>query len=113
MNIRISNLNTAIDNESLKKLFSEYGQVKSAQVVKDSFTETSRGFGFVEMEDTAEARQAIDGLNNTVVENFTLAVEEAKPREMHQGSYKIGNGPIEVYRFNKKGDCTLDFCSRF
>jgi RNA recognition motif-containing protein len=102
MNIQISNLNTSIDNEELKKLFSNYGEVKSAQVVNDVFTNTSRGFGFVEMDDTLEAKNAIEGLNNTVLENLTLTVEEAKQRHEHKGSYKIGNGPIEVYRFNRK-----------
>lgn len=102
MNIQISNLNVSINNEELKKLFSNYGEVKSAHVVKDVFTETSRGFGFVEMEDNTAAKNAIDGLHNTMVENLTLLVEEAKPTTTHKGSYKIGNGPIEVYRFNKK-----------
>ena len=102
MNIQISNLNTAIDNEHLKKLFSDYGDVKSAQVVKDVFTETSRGFGFVEMEDNTAAQNAIDRLNNTVVEALTISVEESKPATIHRGSYKVGNGPIDVYRFNKK-----------
>ena len=102
MNIQISNLNTTIDNENLKKLFSGYGEVKSAQVVKDAFTGTSRGFGFVEMEDNAAAKSAIEGLHNTVMDSLTLSVEEAKPTTTHKGSYKIGNGPIEVYRFNKK-----------
>lgn len=102
MNIQVSNLNSIIDNESLKNLFTPYGAVKSAQVVKDVFTETSRGFGFVEMEDSHSAQNAIEGLNNTVVEKFTISVEECLPATIHRGSYRVGTGPIEVYRFNKK-----------
>jgi RNA recognition motif-containing protein len=102
MNIQISNLNTGLDNEGLKKLFIPYGIVKSAQIVKDVFTDTSRGFGFVEMENDTAAQSAIDGLHNTVVEELTISVEESKPKTIHRGSYKVGNGPIEVYRFKKK-----------
>lgn len=102
MNIQISNLNTEIDNDGLKQLFTPYGTVKAAQVMKDVFTETSRGFGFVEMEDNASGQNAIEGLNNTVVERLTISVEETKPQTIHRGSYKVGNGPIEVYRFNRK-----------
>ena len=102
MNIQISNLNTSIDNEGLKKIFSNYAEVKSAEVVNDVFTNTSRGFGFVEMEDNLEGQNAIDGLNNTVVDNLMLTVEVAKVKQEHKGSYKIGNGPIEVYRFNRR-----------
>ena len=102
MNIQVSNLNTVIDNETLKQLFAPYGTVNTAQVVKDVFTETSRGFGFVEMEDDSAAQSAINGLHNTVVEQLTITVEESKPQTIHRGSYKVGNGPIEMYRFNKK-----------
>jgi RNA recognition motif-containing protein len=102
MNIQISNLNTGLDNEGLKKLFIPYGIVKSAQIVKDVFTDTSRGFGFVEMENDTAAQSAINGLHNTVVEELTISVEESKPKTIHRGSYKVGNGPIEVYRFKKK-----------
>ena len=102
MNIQVSNLSTTVDNEELKKMFSPYGEVKSANVVKDVFTESSRGFGFVEMEDGVQAQKAIDGLNNNLHDELTLSVQEAKPKTIHTGSYKVGNGPIEVYRFKKK-----------
>ena len=54
------------------------------------------------MEDNLEGQNAIDGLNNTVVDNLMLTVEVAKVKQEHKGSYKIGNGPIEVYRFNRR-----------
>jgi RNA recognition motif-containing protein len=102
MNIQITNLNTAVDNDGLKKLFSPYGEVKSAEVIKDVFTETSRGFGFVEIEDSTAAQKAIDQLNDTVFEKLTIMVKEAKPKTTLKGSYKVGNGIVEVYRFNKR-----------
>jgi RNA recognition motif-containing protein len=103
MNIQISNLNTSIDNEALKELFTPFGVVKTAKVEKDAFTNTSRGFGFIEMENDSDSQNAINSLNNTVVKDLTITVEESKPKTIHRGSYKVGgNGPVEVYRFNKK-----------
>jgi RNA recognition motif-containing protein len=101
MNIYISNLSSAVKNEDLQKMFSAYGEVKSAEVAIDVFTGESRGFGNVEMEDEAAAHKAIESLNKTQVETLTISVEEAKPKVVHQGSYKVGNGPVEVYRFRK------------
>jgi len=51
MNIYVENLDSVIDNDKLREIFSSYGEVKSAEVVKDVFTNVSRGFGYVEMED--------------------------------------------------------------
>ena len=51
MNIYVENLDSIIDNEKLREIFSSYGEVKSAEVVKDVFTDVSRGFGYVEMEE--------------------------------------------------------------
>lgn len=53
MKVYIENLHDTIDDEKLSEIFSSYGEVKSAQVVKDVFTDVSRGFGYVEMEDEA------------------------------------------------------------
>jgi RNA recognition motif-containing protein len=90
MNIYVSNLSFNASDEDLKKIFAEYGEIVSAKVVKDKFTEKSRGFGFVEMPDNAEAQKAIQGLNGREVEGRTISVIEAKPKEEHQGSYKVG-----------------------
>lgn len=101
MNIYIANLDNAIDDESLKELFSSYGEVKSAEVVKDVFTGISRGFGYVDMEDGA-AQAAINELNQTVLHTLTITVEEAPAKKAQQGSYKVGNGAVSAYRFKKK-----------
>ncbi|MBD0279369.1 MAG: RNA-binding protein [Bacteroidota bacterium] len=101
MNIYISNLDTGIDNEELKHLFASYGEVKSAEVVKDVFTGTSRGFGYVEMEDEA-AQNAIKELNQTVLHTLTITVEEGRVKKEQKGSYKVGNGAVNVYKFRKK-----------
>ena len=101
MNIYISNLSSAIGNEELEKLFSTFGTVASAEISKDVFTGQSRGFGHVEMPDEDAAHHAIAALNNTLLEGLTVSVQEAKVKEVHKGSYKVGNGAVNVYKFRK------------
>jgi RNA recognition motif-containing protein len=100
MNIYIANLDSAIDHEQLKELFASYGEVESAEVVKDVFTGASRGFGYVQMSDEA-AKNAIKELNQTVLHTLTITVEEAPEKKEQKGSYKVGNGAVNVYRFRK------------
>jgi len=100
MNIYIENLDRGIDDEKLKEIFSFYGEVKSAEVVKDAFTDVSRGFGYVEMEDEA-ARNAVKGLNQTLLNELKLTVKEAAPKNERKGSYKVGTGAVNLYRFRK------------
>lgn len=101
MNIYVSNLDTSLESEDLKKLFMVYGEVSSAEIVKDVFTEKSRGFGFVEMPNQDEAEKAIATLHKSEVNNRTVVVQQAPPKEEHKGSYKVGNGAMNVYRFKK------------
>lgn len=86
MNIYVSNLSFNVQDEDLKDFFAEYGEVASAKVITDKFTGKSRGFGFVEMPDTASAQKAIAELDNATVENRTIRVMEAKPKEEKGGS---------------------------
>jgi RNA recognition motif-containing protein len=100
MNIYVENLDFTIDNDKLKEIFSPYGEVKSAKVVKDAFTDRSRGFGYVEMDEPA-AQSAISGLNQTLLNNLKLTVKEAPTKNEHKGSYKVGQGLVNIYRFRK------------
>jgi RNA recognition motif-containing protein len=81
MNIYVSNLSFNIQDEELKQFFAPYGEVTSAQIINDRETGRSRGFGFVEMSDDEASRKAIAELNGTSVDNRTITVSEAKPRE--------------------------------
>ena len=76
MNIYICNLSSIIGNEDLKQLFSVYGEVKSANIVNDILTGESRGFGYIEMEDTAAAHKAITALDQTEVDTLVISVQE-------------------------------------
>ncbi|RPD51770.1 RNA recognition motif domain-containing protein [Paracnuella aquatica] len=81
MNIYVSNLSFNVQDEDLREFFTEYGEVSSAKVITDKFTNKSRGFGFVEMPDDAAAQQAINELDQATVEGRTIRVMEAKPKE--------------------------------
>ena len=81
MNIYVSNLSFNVQDEDLREFFAEYGEVTSAKVIMDKFTNRSRGFGFVEMPDNAAAQKAITELDGATVEGRAIKVSEAKPRE--------------------------------
>jgi RNA recognition motif-containing protein len=85
MKIYVGNLPFGVDDESLSKLFVEFGEVDSAKVITDRDTGRSRGFGFVEMSDGKEARQAIEAVNGRELDGRTLTVNEAKPRRDRGG----------------------------
>jgi len=90
MRIYVGNLNYDTNDESLLALFKEYGQVESAKVVTDKYSGRSRGFGFVEMPDSAEAQKAIEALNGQEVDGRTLKVNEARPRGSGGGGGRGG-----------------------
>jgi len=88
MNIYVSNLSFAVQDEDLRGFFAEYGEVTSAKVIMDKFTNRSRGFGFVEMSDKAAAQQAIKELDGATVDGRQIKVNEARPREDRGGAGK-------------------------
>ena len=85
MNIYVGNLSPEVTEEDLNGLFSEYGQVSSAKIIRDMFSQESRGFGFVEMPGQAEAQKAIESLNTQEVKGKKLVVNEARPRQDRRG----------------------------
>lgn len=85
MNIYVSNLSFNVTDEDLEDFFADYGQVSSAKVITDKFTNKSRGFGFVEMPDDEAARKAIAELDGGIVEGRAIKVTEARPREERSG----------------------------
>ena len=77
----VGNLGYSIGDSDLEKLFTTYGSVRSAQVIKDRDSGRSKGFGFVEMGSEQEAQAAITALNGKEIDGRTLAVNEARPKE--------------------------------
>ncbi len=92
MNIYVSNLSFNVQDEDLREFFAEYGEVSSAKVIMDKFTNRSRGFGFVEMPDNVAAQKAIQELDGATVEGRAIKVSEAKPREERSNSGGSGSG---------------------
>lgn len=80
-NIYVGNLPWSTTSDELSEMFQQYGTVSRAQVVTDRETGRSRGFGFVEMPNEAEANAAIAALNNQSMNGRPLTVNVAKPRE--------------------------------
>lgn len=91
-NIYVGNLTWDVNQDELYALFQEHGEVGRAQVITDRETGRSRGFGFVEMPNDAEALKAIDALNGTDFKGRPLTVNEAKPRESGGGGGRGGYG---------------------
>jgi cold-inducible RNA-binding protein len=81
VNIFVGNLAFNATEHDLRQLFEQYGAVEKINVITDRETGRSRGFGFVEMADSREARAAIEGLQGTEFAGRALTVNEAKPRE--------------------------------
>jgi len=77
----VGNLSYQMTDQQLHELFSESGNVASAQVVTDRYTGEARGFGFVEMATEDEAQQAIAAINGRNVGGRALVVNESRPRE--------------------------------
>jgi RNA recognition motif-containing protein len=94
MNIYVSNLSYNTVTESLQQLFAGYGEVTSANIITDRETGRSRGFGFVEMPNDAEAQNAIDKLNETEFEGKTIIVAVARPKteRSDRGGFNRGGG---------------------
>jgi RNA recognition motif-containing protein len=80
VNIYVGNLSFEVTDEDLQQAFSAFGQIATVSVVKDKFTGQSRGFGFVEMPNPAEAQAAIAGLNGKEIKGRALNINEARPR---------------------------------
>ncbi len=81
MNIYVGNLDFKVNEDDLKRVFEEYGNVISAKIISDKFSGRSKGFGFVEMDDESAAKEAINDLNGSVLEKREIVVNEAKPRK--------------------------------
>ena len=82
----VGNLSFDVNDQELEQAFSEYGEVTSATVVIDKYTDRSRGFGFVEFAQEEDAQKAKEGMNGKDLKGRPLKVDEARePRERSRG----------------------------
>ena len=77
----IGNLPYTVNDEQLKDIFKEAGNVEAANVVTDKFSGRSRGFGFVEMSSEEEVKKAVEELNEKEVDGRKIVVNEARPKK--------------------------------
>lgn len=87
----VGNLAYDVTDEDLRKAFAAHGRVSSATVVKDRFSNQSKGFGFVEMSSRSEAHSAMQALNGEDIKGRAINVNEARPRQ-EGGSNGGGRG---------------------
>ena len=92
MNIYVGNLANQVTEDDLHKAFEAFGQVESANIIKDKFSGESRGFGFVQMPSKQEAQKAIEQMNGTDLMGRTINVNEARPRTERPGGGREGSG---------------------
>lgn len=92
MRLYVGNLSFSTTEDSLRAAFEAHGAVTSASIVMDRETGRSRGFGFVEMANDAEAKAAIAALHGSNMDGRNLTVNEARPREQSGGGRGFGGG---------------------
>jgi RNA recognition motif-containing protein len=106
MNIYVGSLPFDLDEEELKEIFEEYGEVSTVKVITDKFTGKSRGFGFVEMPDVETAKKAIEDLNGAEIDGRTIVVNESveKPEGSRRSNFRGGDNRGGGGGYNKGGN---------
>ena len=80
MNIYVGQLPYSVTEEELIEMFLQYGEVSSLNLIMDRYSGQSKGFGFIEMPNNAEADQAIKGLNKSMLKGREIKVNQAEER---------------------------------
>jgi RNA recognition motif-containing protein len=81
MNIFVGSLPFSIEESRLQELFEEFGEVNSVKIISDKFSGRSKGFGFVEMPDDEQAKNAINELNGSDLDGRKIVVNQAEERK--------------------------------
>ncbi len=79
-NIYVGNISYSVTEENIQELFEQHGKVNSVKIIIDRYTQRSKGFGFVEMEDEKEADEAINAINGIEFLGRNLKVNEAREK---------------------------------
>ena len=101
MNIYVGNLSWNLKDQDLSNLFASHGEVVSAKIVTDKFTNRSKGFGFVEMANDEQAQAAIAALNGSEVDGRGIVVNESRPKP--EGGGAGGGGGFKKRSFGSGG----------
>jgi RNA recognition motif-containing protein len=85
MNIYVGNLSPDVSDQELEDAFAKYGKVKSTKIIRDLFSQQSKGFGFIEMLNNNEASDAIKEFNTSELKGKRIIVNEARPQRDRRG----------------------------
>ena len=96
MKIYIGNFSYDITEDDLQEVFKPFGHVESIKIIKDKFTGSSKGFGFIEMPNKREAEAAMQGI--TEIKGRRVTINEARP-QIHSG---FGGGKSRGSRDNRR-----------
>jgi len=91
MNLYVGSLHYSTSEDELKELFTEYGEVTSVKIIIDKYSGRSKGFGFVEMPNEAEAKKAIKELNGAEVQGRNIIVNESVERTERKSKFRGGD----------------------
>ena len=91
MNIYVGSLSFRMREDELRKAFEEFGEVTAARIITDKYSGRSKGFGFVEMPNDAEAKKAIDELNGQEISGRRIVVNESVERTERKSSFRGRN----------------------
>ena len=80
MKLYVGNLAYSVSENDLREMFSAFGEIASAELIKDRMSGQSKGFGFVEMPNNSEADTAIKTLNGKMNDGRSLKVNQAQPK---------------------------------
>lgn len=80
MNIYVGNLSYKVEENELRQLFEEYGEVASVNIITDKYSGRSKGFAFIEMNDEEQAKKAIEEINQKELDGRQIVVNVARPR---------------------------------
>jgi RNA recognition motif-containing protein len=98
MNIYVGNISFKVNDDQLRQIFEEYGEVKSAKIITDNLSGRSKGFGFVEMTNDTEAQEAINELQGAELFERELVVNQARPKT--EGGERGSRPPRREYSGN-------------
>lgn len=87
MNIYVGNLSYKVNEDDLKEIFEEYGDVSSVKIITDRYTGKSKGFGFIEMPDESQANNAIDELNEAELDGRNMRVNQAREKANNKRNF--------------------------
>ena len=88
MNIFVARLSYQTSEDQIRQLFEEFGEVSSVKIIFDKIEGRSKGYGFVEMMDDEEGKQAIRELNDKEVDGRNIVVKESAPKEQKRDNFR-------------------------